>query len=109
LIYLYIPEVSLVLGKNNEKLDKMLKEIYALVNDNKIAVKVNLIEAEKSLAKLIADQLKKRVSSRRVVKSMLTKIKEERKLKGVKIELNGRLDGSDIAQNKKEILNYVNK
>ena len=101
-VYLYIPEISLVLGKDNEKLDKILKDIYTLINDNKVAVKVNLIEVEKSLANLIASQLKKRLRSRQIVKGILTKIREERKLKGVKIELNGRLDGSDIANCKKE-------
>jgi len=101
LIYLYIPEVNLVLGKNNEKLNKILKDIYTLVNDNTIAVKVNLIEVEKSPANLIVSQLKRRIHSRQIIKSMLTKIREERKLKGIKIELNGRLDGSDNSNPKK--------
>nr|CAG8453379.1 827_t:CDS:10 [Entrophospora candida] len=47
-IYLYIPEINLVLGENNHNLDKILKEVYKLINDSKIAVKINLIEKKKN-------------------------------------------------------------
>ena len=46
-IYLYIPEVSLVLGEDNSKLEKVMKGIYKIINDAKIKVKVNLIEVKK--------------------------------------------------------------
>ncbi|MDR1670109.1 MAG: 30S ribosomal protein S3 [Spiroplasmataceae bacterium] len=108
-IYLYIPEISLVLGEDNSKLDKVMKEIYEIINDIKIKVKVNLIEVKKiyshaqSIANLIASQLKKRMRSRQIVKNLLTKIAIEREVKGVKVEISGRLDESDIAQTKKVI------
>jgi small subunit ribosomal protein S3 len=86
-----------------------MKEIYEIINDIKIKVKVNLIEVKKiyshaqSIANLIASQLKKRMRSRQIVKNLLTKIAIEREVKGVKVEISGRLDESDIAQTKKVI------
>ncbi|CAI2162209.1 12444_t:CDS:2 [Funneliformis geosporum] len=83
-IYLYIPEINLVLGESNEKLDKILKDIYALINDSKIAVKINLIEVKKvyanaqAIANLIVGQLKKRVSSRQIFRSIERNLSEER-------------------------------
>lgn len=106
-IYLYIPEINLVLGENNEKLEQVLKAIYARINDEKISVKINLIEVKnaytqaQSVVNLIAGQLKKRVSSRSVMRNMLIKLNSEREIKGVKLQINGRLDGSEIAQKKK--------
>lgn len=106
-IYLYIPEISLVLGENKSKLEEVMKSIYEIVNDAKIKVKVNLIEVKKiyshaqSIANLISSQLKKRVRSRQIIRNLLTKIALEREVKGAKIEISGRLDQSDMAQTKK--------
>src|SRR6185503_20930839 len=64
-VYLYISEIHLILGENNEKLNKIIKDVYKLVNDDKIAVKINLIEVKKvythaqSIANLIKGQLNK--------------------------------------------------
>jgi len=106
-IYLYIPEISLVLGEDNSKLEKVMKGIYKIIDDDRVAVKVNLIEVKKvythaqSIANLIAGQLKKRTRSRQVIKALLTRLANEREVKGAKIEVSGRLDESDIAQTKK--------
>jgi len=45
--------------------------------------------------------LKKRTRSRQVIKTLLKYIAFERENKGIKIEISGRLDESDIAQTKK--------
>src|SRR5579871_6333214 len=77
-IYLYIPEIALALGENNEKLAKVMKDIYAKINDDKVSVKINLIEVKnpynyaQSIANLIASQLKKRLSSRLVIRNILS-------------------------------------
>jgi small subunit ribosomal protein S3 len=97
----------LVLGEDNSKLEAVMKNIYRIVDDNKIAVKINLIEVKKvyshaqSIANLIAGQLKKRIRSRQVIKTLLKYITFERENKGVKIKISGRLDESDNAQTKK--------
>ena len=108
-VYLYIPEVSLILGENNEKLNKIIKGVYKIVNDDKVAVKINLIEIKKvythaqSVANLLAEQLKKRLFSGMVLRNMLSKLSfEKSEVKGVKIQIKGRLDGSDIGNKKKD-------
>src|SRR4051794_12109148 len=106
-IYLYIPEINLVLGENNEKLEKVMKDIYAKINDEKVSVKINLIEIKniytyaQSIANFIASQLKKRISFRLVTRNILSKLSLEREIKGAKIEMSGRLDGKEIAETKK--------
>lgn len=107
-VYLYIPEVNLILGENNEKLNKIIKGVYKIINDDKVAVKINLIEIKKiythaqSVANLIAEQLKKRLFSGMVLRNMLSKLSfEKSEVKGAKIQIKGRLDGSEIAQTKK--------
>jgi len=113
-VYLYIPEVNLILGENNEKLNKIIKGVYKIINDDKIAVKINLIEIKKiytyaqSVANLIAEQLKKRLFSGMVLRNMLSKLSFERsEVKGAKIQIKGRLDGSEIAQTKKVTQNKM--
>ena len=84
-----------------------MKGIYKIIDDEKVAVKINLIEVKKvyshaqSIANLIAGQLKKRTRSRQVIKTLLTRLAAEREVRGAKIEVSGRLDESDIAQTKK--------
>ena len=108
-VYLYIPEVNLILGENNEKLNKIIKGVYKIINDDKVAVKINLIEIKKvythaqSVANLIADQLKKRLFSGMVLRNTLSKLSfEKSEIKGAKIQIKGRLDGSDIGNKKKD-------
>jgi small subunit ribosomal protein S3 len=89
----------------------MIKDIYRIINDDKVAVKVNLIEIKKvythaqSVANLIADQLKKRLFSGMILRNVLNKLSLEKgEVKGAKIQIKGRLDGAEIAQKKKFIL-----
>ena len=106
-IYIYIQEVSLLLGENNSKLEEVMKGIYKIIDNDKVSVKVNLIEVKniythaQSIANLIAGQLKKRTRSRQVIRNLLNILAREREVKGAKIEISGRLDESDIAQTKK--------
>jgi len=112
-IYLYIPEINLVLGENNQKLDKILKDVYKLINDSEIAVKINLIEVKKpytqaqAVSNLIVSQLKKRFKSRQIIRGLERKFAEEREVKGWKISINGLSDGSEIAQKKKNSYNRM--
>ena len=84
-----------------------MKDIYAKINDDKVSVKINLIEVKnpynyaQSIANLISSQLKKRVSSRLVLRNILNKLQFEREIKGIKLQIKGRVDGAEIAQTKK--------
>lgn len=49
-------------------------------------------------AQMIVDDLEKRVAFRRTMKQSLEKISSNKEVKGVKISLKGRLDGSEMAR-----------
>jgi small subunit ribosomal protein S3 len=46
----------------------------------------------------VAQQIEKRIPFRRVLKQAIEKISISREVKGVRVELAGRLDGSEIAR-----------
>lgn len=109
-IYLYVSGINLVLGVNNENSDKILKSVYSLIKNDKVIVEINLIEIRKIyshaqlVANLISRQLKEKFSSRWISKNMLLNVKKENEVKGVKIILQGCLDGSKLSRIKKEFL-----
>lgn len=109
-VYLSIPEISLVLGENQENLKKIVKEINLLINSDKVVVQLNLIEVKKvyscaqTIANLVASQLKKRLPFRLVLRNMISKLVVEKVVKGAKIKVSGRLDGAEIART--ERINY---
>ncbi|CAG8583297.1 9066_t:CDS:2 [Cetraspora pellucida] len=92
-IFLYIPEISLVLGEDNSKIETVMKGIYKIINDDKIAVKINLVEVKKvythaqSIANLIAGQLKKWIPVKQILKNVLAKVEFEREIKGGGVEM----------------------
>jgi small subunit ribosomal protein S3 len=109
-IHLCIPEANLILDKNSEKLEELFKKLQELVNDEKIKINIKLINIKnpyfyaQSISNLIKGQLEKRLRFRQVFKNILKKIIEEKELRGMKVLLSGRLDGSTIAR--RESINY---
>ena len=55
-------------------------------------------ESASIVAQNIVDQLEKRIPFRRVMKSMLDQVMKNNKIKGVKIELSGRLGGAEMSR-----------
>ncbi|EKE25520.1 MAG: SSU ribosomal protein S3P [uncultured bacterium] len=63
------------------------------------AQEVRQFEENASLvAQNVAEQLEKRVPFRRILKSMLDQIEKNRNIKGVKIEVSGRLGGAEMSR-----------
>jgi small subunit ribosomal protein S3 len=58
----------------------------------------NSEENSRVVAQNIADQLEKRMPFRRVMKSSLEQIGKNKEIKGVKIELSGRLGGAEMSR-----------
>ncbi|CAG8850442.1 29647_t:CDS:1, partial [Racocetra persica] len=85
--------ISLVLGEDNSKIETVMKGIYKIINDDKIAVKINLVEVKKvythaqSIANLIAGQLKKWIPVKQILKNVLAKVEFEREIKGGGVEM----------------------
>ena len=50
------------------------------------------------VAQNVAEQLEKRIPFRRVLKSMLDQVENNRNVKGVKIEISGRLGGAEMSR-----------
>jgi small subunit ribosomal protein S3 len=88
---------SLLLKRNIRNLIRLLQ-----IKTNKnyfIAIKFikNPFEDATLIAKFIADQLEKRVPFRRAVKQTIKKV-QLTAMKGIKVELSGRLNGIEIAR-----------
>jgi small subunit ribosomal protein S3 len=96
-----------VLGENNSKLAKIMKGIHKIVDNDKIKVKINLIEVKKiyshaqSITNLIVGELKKRTRFRQIIQNVARSVSAERDVKGLAIHTSGLIDGSEIAQKKK--------
>lgn len=98
-----------IIGKRGENIEKLRKEIIKLITQERnirsknIPVKIEVLEIKKPEleAKLIADDvalaIERRVPFKRAMKQALNKIQLDDTIKGVKIKVSGRLDGSEIA------------
>ncbi|MFH0969009.1 MAG: 30S ribosomal protein S3, partial [Patescibacteria group bacterium] len=89
-------------GTGIEDISKMIKKEFfpGRKIDLKIeAQEVKQFEENASLvSQQIAEQLEKRVPFRRVIKSMLDRVIKSKNVKGVKIEMSGRLGGADMSR-----------
>lgn len=86
-----IEDISVFVKKNffaNKKVDLKIE-----------AQEVRQFEENASLvAQNVAEQLEKRVPFRRVLKSMLDQVEKNKRVKGVKIEVSGRLGGAEMSR-----------
>jgi len=91
---------GIVIGKSGSEVDALRKELHRMTNK---AVKVNILEIKrpeldaKLVAQSIAEQLQNRVAFRRAMKRALTSAMRSG-AKGVKIQVAGRLGGSEMAR-----------
>jgi ribosomal protein S3 len=80
-------QLSVILSKSFICLDVILKVSELNVNDSVITL----------ISNFISDQLKKRVPFRRVMRNAILKVKKI-PLKGIKVQISGRLNGAEIAR-----------
>lgn len=94
----------MITGENNDNSDVISAEIDKIVNDKKNITKLRLVperniySSAQAIAKDLAQQLKNRISCRLALSNLLFKLGQE--VRGIRILLNGRLDGAEIAQSK---------
>jgi len=105
---------GLIIGRGGEGIEELKNEL-----ENKVISKFRKNKKEKSKkdglrieireiknpwlsaslsAQWVAQQIKKRVPYRRVLKMGLQKIRENKEIKGARIEVSGRLNGAEIAR-----------
>lgn len=104
-INIYAVKPSLVLGSNGSKIYDLRKQLEtALINKfYSRNVTINVIEVtnpdsnSRFLAEFVRQQLEKRVPFRRVIKSAILKA-QKAGVKGIKMQVAGRLNGAEIAR-----------
>ena len=106
-VFISTSNVGYLTDKSNDKLGKIVKEVQKIVNDPKVNVKIHLIEVKKVfsnsqyVANLIASRIKARTPFRVAVRTAVSKVTAQKEVKGIKIKISGRLDGSEIAKTEK--------
>lgn len=104
-VFIYSARVGMIIGKKGQEVDKLTKDLENLTHRH-IEVKtmeINRPEVDPQLvAEEIAEQLEKRSSFRRTMKRAIDQTMENG-AKGVKIQLSGRLGGSEMARQEKGI------
>ncbi len=108
-VFVNAARVGVIIGKKGQEIDKLTKELEDLCHRH-IEVKtveVNRPEIDPQLvAEDIAEQLAKRASFRRTMKRAIDTTMENG-AKGIKIQLAGRLGGSEMARNEKSMAGSI--
>jgi small subunit ribosomal protein S3 len=108
-VYIYSARVGMIIGKKGQEVEKLTKDLEDLCHRH-IEVKtmeVNRPEIDPQLvAEDIAEQLEKRASFRRTMKRSLDQTMEAG-AKGVRIQLAGRLGGSEMARTESGMLGSI--
>lgn len=89
-------------GSGIEDLRKIIKSQFFKTKKTDLKVEVEEIKNSEEnamvIAQNVAEQLEKRLPFRRIMKGVLDQSMEGKKIKGIKIEVAGRLGGSEIAR-----------
>ena len=99
-VYIHSGRVGSIIGKKGEKIDKLTQQLQNLIHR---VVEIKTIEVPRPevdpqlVAQDIAEQLEKRVSFRRTIKNAIQKAMENG-AKGIRLQLSGRLGGSEMAR-----------
>jgi small subunit ribosomal protein S3 len=108
-VFIYSARVGMIIGKKGQEVDKLTKELENLTHRH-IEVKtmeVNRPEVDAQLvAEDIAEQLEKRASFRRTMKRAMDTTMENG-AQGVKVQMSGRLGGSEMARQEKSMLGSI--
>lgn len=96
---------GIIIGRGGAGLEDLKKKIERkfLFNEKlKAVIDVKEVKSINENAQLLADdaafQLEKRVAFRRIMKMMIDKVMQNRSIKGIKIQMSGRLGGAEMAR-----------
>ena len=94
---------GLVIGRGGAGIEEIKKELFNLLG-RKIQLQVDVQEVRnpdasaKVVAESLAEQIEKRFPFRRAMKQTMIRLMAARDVKGAKIQISGRLNGSEIAR-----------
>jgi small subunit ribosomal protein S3 len=104
-VILFAARPGLIIGRKGEKVELLQNELQNLIG-RRINIKIEEISRPELQAQLvaedIAEQLSKRASFRRTMKRAVEQTMEAG-AKGIKVQLAGRLGGSEMARREKQI------
>ena len=108
-VVLHAARPGVIIGRKGQQVDQLQEELQNLVG-RRINIKIEEIQRPEIQAHLvaeeIAEQLSKRASFRRTLKRAIDTTMEAG-AKGIKIQLSGRLGGSEMARQEKQIAGSV--
>jgi small subunit ribosomal protein S3 len=108
-VFIYSARVGMIIGKKGQEVDKLTKDLENLTHRH-IEVKtmeINKPEVDAQLvAEDIAEQLEKRASFRRTMKRAMDTTMEHG-AQGVKVQMSGRLGGSEMARQEKSMAGSI--
>src|SRR6266702_3087125 len=108
-VFVHAAKVGMIIGKKGQEVDKLTHDLQTLCH-RVIEVKtieVNRPELDPQLvAEDIATQLEKRSSFRRTMKKAID-VSMEAGAKGIKVQLSGRLAGSEMARTEKAMAGSI--
>src|SRR5262245_22651205 len=109
LVAIHSARVGMIIGKKGAEIEKLTKQLEDLTH-RKMEIKtyeVNRPETDPQIvAEDIAIQLEKRASFRRTIKQAIERAMENG-AKGVKVQLSGRLGGSEMARQETSMLGSI--
>jgi len=93
---------GIIVGDFGSGLETLLNKIKKILPSNR-QLTINIFEVEQVdlnaslLADLVSEQLEKRIAFRRAIREALQRAKKQN-VKGIKVQVSGRLNGADIAR-----------
>ena len=104
IVTIHTAKPGIVIGRGGQKVDELRTDLEKLTSRR---VRVNIVEIRQPeldaylVARSVADQLERRVAFRRAMKQAVTRTMQ-RGARGVKIQVGGRLGGSEMSRRETE-------
>jgi len=102
-IFIYTARPGLIIGRGGTGAEELKLSVRKLLK-KKVGVRIEIQEVKNPegsasiTAESITDQIEKRMPYRRIMKQTIFRVMSNRDVKGVKIQISGRLDGAEIAR-----------
>lgn len=102
-VIIHSARAGVIIGRGGSGAEDIRKEIRRMTNKGtEVKISIEEVRSPQSNSSLIAQnivaQLEKRLPFRRILKQTLEQVTQDTEVKGVKIALAGRLDGSEMAR-----------
>ncbi len=96
---------GVIIGRGGSGIEDVTKFIKKnIFQNNKVAITLDIREIRRSeesaalVAQNVAEQLEKRMPFRRILKTTLEQVEKSRVVKGMKIQVSGRLNGAEMSR-----------